>query len=157
MSAALSGVVRFRARTSSDGGALAARSWAGTFGRGAFIFGHMRTHDTAWLFWFRVGELNLLGLLRGADFARTFVRPQPCSARRGKSEHPPEPYATPRALQPRWASPARRAGRASARCTSFHPGTFSGTFETTRPRLAVSLSIVGLWIARRIWRAQALN
>lgn len=88
MSAALSGVVRFRARTSSDGGALAARSWAGTFGRGAFIFGHMRTHDTAWLFWFRVGELNLLGLLRGADFARTFVRPQPCSARRGKSEHP---------------------------------------------------------------------
>ena len=89
MSAALSGVVRFCARTSSDGGALAARSWAGTFGRGAFIFGHMRTHDTAWLFWFRVGELNLLGLLRGADFARTFVRPQPCSARRGKSEHPP--------------------------------------------------------------------
>jgi len=42
MSAALSGVVRFRARTSSEGGALAARSWASTFPiRGAFIFGHM--------------------------------------------------------------------------------------------------------------------
>lgn len=57
----------------------------------------MRTHDTAWLFWFRVGELNLLGLLRGADFARIS-----CDLRRALlgvvSQSTPEPYATPRAL-----------------------------------------------------------